>query len=529
MDDTPPDSQPTIPASPLPSQDSQKLHPKKKDNIWISIFVWIGVLLFIGFVFLASYAVIGNSNFLLTAIPFAITVGAVLKEGMKKFQEIKGRIQQSFPVGGLVFLSFLIILPLLVYTFPAPSIRFFPPLRRFFPPSHTIHIGIDMPLSGTAKTDGEPIANGAHFAIDQANKSNFLPGYVLKPVDYDDTGPNDMSNADVGVEKMKAAIDDGLVAAIVGPMNSIVAVKTIPVTNQAPIALISPSTSAPCLTKIHDPDCANRLPDLRPTGKTTFFRLSPPDYEIRTMVQYLRKEKSYNTAYVVYDVNDVYSNEAEGIIVKEWQATNGTFVAPAANTSAPGSINGYEQLLKQLPTAPDVIFFAGTRLDSTYLRQAMANIPSLNQTAFVGGGTIVDDQFISDIGSLGGGPVFGSTPFKDILHGQFRIDYQNARYDGYRPDTASAYDCALIVITAIKAVLKKGIQPPSDSWDLDEAKVFRQEIINEIAKINYPGVTGTQQFDADGDSKNIQASIYQLINGTWVFLESGPSEITGIS
>src|SRR5260370_1083689 len=475
---------------------------------------------------LGIYAIISHSDILAAVILFMIAALAIPLGVIQIWPEIKIHIRQSLLVGISIFICLLLVLSSLIGTsflFPSPAVRVFPPLRVLFPTSQKIRIAVDMPLSGRSKSDGKSIADGAHFAIDQANKTNMIPGYTLEYVEYDDTGPNGIFSPEVGVQNMTTAIDDGLTGAIIGPMNSSVAAKAIPVTNQAPIALISPATTNPCLTKIHETDCADapNLPDdLRPPGPVTFSPLpATDDLQAKDWAQYLREKKSYHTAYIIYDINDLYSNGFASAFIKEWQAAGGTFVAPAANEPAPGSIARYEKLLRQLPVAPDVIFFAGTIPGATYARQAVANIPDLNKTAFLGGGGIVEDSFATTIGRLGVGPVFGSVPLVDTSRRQFRTDYEAAGYTNYRPYTAGTYDCTMIVVHAIKAVLASGIQPPRGSWDQDGAKVFRQAVIDSIAQIHYDGVTGSHQFNADGDSTNEQRSNYQLVDSTWTLLQ----------
>lgn len=113
--------------------------------------------------------------------------------------------------------------------------------------STIIKIATDMPVSGYDQY-GKGIENGAHLAVDQANAHHTIPGYTLVFDPKDDVGPSGTHDPAVGAANVTEFISDALVAGILGPVNSNVAFTEMPITNQAPIALISPSNTNPCLT-----------------------------------------------------------------------------------------------------------------------------------------------------------------------------------------------------------------------------------------------------------------------------------------
>src|SRR5437763_12309296 len=147
--------------------------------------------------------------------------------------------------------------------------------------STTIKIATDFPVSGKDTSSGKPAENGAHMAVDQANKNHTIPGYTLVFDPKDDVGPNGTHDPAVGTQNVTSLIGDGLVAGILGPFNSSVAKAEMPISNQAPIAQISPANTNPCLTKdTADSGCSgsnNLIPTLRPTNKVTYFRIATTD------------------------------------------------------------------------------------------------------------------------------------------------------------------------------------------------------------------------------------------------------------
>src|SRR5437763_491119 len=147
--------------------------------------------------------------------------------------------------------------------------------------STVIKIATDLPVSGKDESGGKPAENGAHLAVDQANANHTIPGYTLQFVPKDDVGPSGAHDPAVGKANVTALIGDALVAGIVGPFNSGVAAAEMPVANQAPLALISPSNTNPCLTvNTAAALCTGSndvLAQVRPTGNVTYFRITTTD------------------------------------------------------------------------------------------------------------------------------------------------------------------------------------------------------------------------------------------------------------
>ena len=98
--------------------------------------------------------------------------------------------------------------------------------------------------------------------------------------------------APLGAANVQALAADPLVMAVIGPFDSSVARAEIPVANQASLAMVSPATSSPCLTKpdyvpaplrpshvaVSCKDAGLPAPaDLRPSGVNNYFRLAATD------------------------------------------------------------------------------------------------------------------------------------------------------------------------------------------------------------------------------------------------------------
>ncbi len=384
--------------------------------------------------------------------------------------------------------------------------------------STTIKIATDLPVSGKDASSGKPAEDGAHLAVDQANANHTIPGYTLVFDPQDDVGPAGIHDPAVGSQNVRALIGDALVAGIVGPFNSNVAKAEMPVTNQAPLAQISPANTNPCLTKegaaVGCTGANDLVPTLRPTGKVNYFRIATTDdHQGPAGADYLYKTLKYTKVYVIDDA-ETYGVGIADSFSKEWTSLGGTVLG---RSSEPSTTTSYLSLLTQIAAKhPDVIYFGG--LDSTggiLSRQQMLQVPALKNTAFAGGDGLVTSTFSKTIGLNSGGPVYGTVATIDVAQvptattfiQQYNAAYGAANFGAY---SAAGYDCANILIQAIKTALANGAHTPKDSSDVAGAKAFRQAVINAIQGISFDGILGHQAFDSNGDTTDRVITIYKV-------------------
>ncbi len=380
----------------------------------------------------------------------------------------------------------------------------------------TIKIATDLPVSGQDESSGKPAEDGAHLAVDQANKSNFLPGYQFVFDPQDDVGAAGTHDPSVGAKNVTSLIGDAAVAGIVGPFNSNVALAEMPIANQAPIALISPANTNTCLTQT-DPTtgCTGSnllVPKLRPSGKVTYFRIATTDtHHGGVGADFSYKTLNLKSAYVIDDT-ELYGVRLSYAFITEFKANGGTILG---HDSIAATTDYSQELTKIARLKPAVLYFAG--LDSTggiNIAKQMAKTPGLTTTPLVGGDGLQTSSFAKAIGTTGA-PVYSTVAAVDPTQlpsaanflKQFNARYGTSAYGAY---SAGGYDCAEILLNAIKAAIQGGAKAPATSSDTDTAKTFRQAVIDAIAKTDYNGVTGHQSFDANGDTTNKTITVYQL-------------------
>ena len=401
--------------------------------------------------------------------------------------------------------------------------------------STTIKIATDLPVSGADESSGKPAEDGAHLAVNQANANHTIPGYTLVFDPQDDVGPSGTHDPTTGARNVTALVGDALVVGVVGPFNSSVAKAEMPITNAAPLAQISPANTNPCLTKgpSDDPaDCSganNLIPTLRPSGSVNYFRIATTDdHQGPAGADYLFNTLHYKNVYVIDDT-ETYGVGIANSFIREWQKLGGKLLGHSSEP-ATTTASGYVSLLTQVATLhPDVIYFGG--VDSTggiQVRKQMKNIPALANTPMAGGDGIVTPTYATTIGTAGAAS-YGTVAVVDTSQNPaaqtFVQQYHAAFTDPINVYSAAAYDCANILIQAIKTALANGAHTPANSSDAAGAKAFRQAVIAAIQKIDFTGVTGHQSFDSNGDTTDKIITIYKLGLNTaskpdWLFASS---------
>ncbi len=195
--------------------------------------------------------------------------------------------------------------------------------------SDTVRIGLEGPLSGDQKVTGVGMLNGAKLAADDLNAKGGIGGKQVEIVPIDDA-----ADADTGVSAANAAVKNGL-DGVIGPYNSGVGIKTLPIYEEAglvPIRLTSDS-------------------DTNGMG----FTLQPMDYQIapvetKAMTDWLKARK----VAMLYDPTQNYTTSTAEAVKKNLEQ-DGVKIT-AYNEVQPGEKSYESDVKKALDTDPDVVF-----------------------------------------------------------------------------------------------------------------------------------------------------------------------------
>lgn len=392
-----------------------------------------------------------------------------------------------------------------------------------------IKIGTEFPLMGADAAIGKAAEDGVRLAIDEANRQDVLPGYTLMLDAKNDVGASGSQDPSIGAVNVMELITDAQVAGIIGPLASDVAQAEMPLTNQKGIVQISPATTESCLTQntlesgCTGPD--NLVPLLRPTGRVNYFRLAAPDnLQGALAADFSYKTLNYRRIFVIDDAETGSAGLAPNFI-NQFTSDGGHIVGHLHLQD----IGNYAAELQKIAiTGPDAIYYAGESASAGIaMRKQMGVIPGLETTPLLIGDALTAAAFAQAIGPNSAGPVYSVVASADAATNPSAANFIQQYQSTYGPVStysASSYDCAWILINAIKAAISGGAKPSASSDDGDAASSFRQAVIAATMKTDYEGVTGHQSFDPDGDTLNRIISIYRLadISGqpAWKYIGS---------
>jgi branched-chain amino acid transport system substrate-binding protein len=365
-----------------------------------------------------------------------------------------------------------------------------------------IAIASDFPLQGQYASPGSTSTEGVRFAIERHPTIGKFK-LTFKPFDDNLAGLQDPAK---GIQNVLQMAADPQILAIVGPYTSIMAAAEIPVASQNHLAMVSPATTSDCLT-LSLPGCQ---PPAHPGGSNNFFRITAPDSAQGTaMADFVANSLSIRKVVVLSD-GYPYGDHLASSFVKELSALGGTVVFRDQFRS---SANNFTDLLSRMKAdGGQALYIGGVGAEGVCrIRAPMRAI--LPDAYFLGGDGLVDSTCVKDaeagandrmIATVAGNPSLGADPASKKVIG----DYKNR----HRPDqlgayTFAAYDCALILIEAIRrAIDANGGQLPS-----------RQQVIEAVAATHLKGITGTWSFDAKGDATAPGISFFRVDAGSWTF------------
>ncbi|MBF6589064.1 MAG: branched-chain amino acid ABC transporter substrate-binding protein [Ktedonobacterales bacterium] len=362
-----------------------------------------------------------------------------------------------------------------------------------------LKIATDFPVSGGDASATLPAQYAVNLAVDQ-NK-DLGNGYTLSVVNKDDEGASG-ADPSVGEANVQQLVNDAQVMAIVGPFNSGVAKKEIPVVNAATLVEISPTNTNPGLTLQQYADANNiDFSKLHPAGKpNSYFRIPANDVvqgkADATIALSPSPGLSAKTAFVVDD-NSTYGKGLGDFFSDAFKAGGGTIVGTRASITSDQVAN-----LPQLATTikasnADVVFYGGvTSQGGPVLKKDLVAI-GYKKPMVGGDGIAADPGFIKTAGLAAVGTIGTvAAPDTSTLTSTAAQDFK-AKYTAFvagkpnndlLPYSAQAYDAAMIEITAIKNLIAAN------------KAVTRAAVRDQVAGISYPGLTGTISFDANGDN-----------------------------
>jgi branched-chain amino acid transport system substrate-binding protein len=344
--------------------------------------------------------------------------------------------------------------------------------------SNVIKIASQSPLSGGQSVLGTAISNGARLAIEQLSKPIEDLGFKIEYVPFDD-----QATPDVGVSNAQNIVNDAAILAVIGHLNSGVAIPASEVYNKSDLVMVSPANTNPAVTD---------------RGLPTVVRICGRDDTQGTVgANYALNELKAKTAYVIHD-KTAYGEGVATFFRDVFQA-NGGEVLGFEGTEEKANFDAI--LTPIVASAPDVIYFGGI-YDQAALFFKQAREKGLT-SQFMG----ADGLDSSDLVKIGGeamiGTVFTSTAGPAELFPeakQFIEDYKKTfKTEIVETYAAEAYAATQVVLAGIEAAIKAN----------NGALPTRKQVTEAVrATKDLNTVIGSITLDGNGDK--VEATYYIL-------------------
>ena len=359
--------------------------------------------------------------------------------------------------------------------FPAACGRIDPPAATQPGAPVTVLIGHAGPLTGSIAHQGKDDENGVALAIDQANAKHLVIGG--HPVTFRMLSEDDQGDPKIGTTVAQKLVD-AHVAAVIGHLNSGVTIPASEIYAKAGIPVISGSATNPELTE---------------RGLKNVFRtIGRDDQQGPAIAAYIAGELKARTAAIVDD-KTAYG---EGLAAEVEKALRAKGVAIVSRERTTDKETDFKAILTRIKARrPDVVFHGGMDATGGLLLKQARELRVGSQFAF--GDGACTDEMAQLAGPAGDGLACSQAGLPAASATKAFRDAFIARYGETKLYAPFFYDATNVVIEAMRR---------ADSTD--PAK-FTPEIFNT----NLDGATGHIAFDAKGDRKDAEMTIFRMRGG----------------
>ena len=344
------------------------------------------------------------------------------------------------------------------------------------PAGTTVIIAHAGPLTGSIAHLGKDDENGVALAVSQANdKKIVIDG---KPVTFKMMSEDDQADPKVGTTVAQKLVD-AKVAAVIGHLNSGVTIPASEIYGKAGIPVISGSATNPALTE---------------RGiKTVFRTVGRDDQQGPAIASYIANElKAKKVA--IADDKTAYG---EGIANEVEKTLKGAKVAIVGRERTTDKETDFKAILTRIKAKnPDAVFHGGMDATGGLLLKQARELGIKAVFAF-GDGACTDEMAQLTGPAAGEGLACSQAGLPAAAATKDFRDAFTAKYGETKLYAPFFYDATNVVIEAMKR---------ADSTD--PAK-FGPEIYN----VSLAGATGKIEFDAKGDRKDAEMTIFRMRSG----------------
>ncbi len=374
-----------------------------------------------------------------------------------------------------------------------------------------------LPLQGAARAQNEALVRGAKLALEQAgSKAGKFP---IKYVSLDDSTPQVGGwepNA-VSANARKAIGDDSTIGYI-GEFNSGATAVSLPILNEAGIAMLSPGNTAVGLTS-NDAGATPGEPDkYYPTGVRNYARVLPKDTYQGAALVALAKEKNCASAYILND-KEVYG---AGLAKNVELAAKKTGLEIKGDEGIDKNAANYRSLASKIKaTGAQCFIYSGITANNAVqifkdMAVALPDAPLFGPEGVGESGFFdpKDGGLPADVAKRVLITIPGVAPEEYPPAGQEFLKAYAAKFGDKNPDRYAVYgyESMSLLLDAIKRAGDKGD---------NRAAVTKQM----LATKDREGVFGKYSIDPNGDITLTPYGVYRIENGELVFDHSVQAQL----
>lgn len=330
----------------------------------------------------------------------------------------------------------------------------------------TIKFGLVAPLSGDNGAYGTKQEKGYELALEEINAAGGVLGAKLELETYDDGG--DASTAANGAQKFA---DDDSIMAIGGSCLTSCTAAMLPITGDAEMAQLVVSSSAKSLTGISD----------------YFFRMAVQDAAVGPQIANQFTKMGKTKAVTLYCNND-YGSGLKDSFNAQFEANGGQILNSIPYQATDQDFAAILTTVKSLD--PDCIALCGTTTDGALIIKQARQMGI--EAEIMGQPGLYSQNVIDIAGDASEGLLCSGVFVADGADekGQEFVTKYGEKYNGEVPDgfAALAYDQMYVLADAAERAM-----------EANDGELTRQTLADALKETNYEGVTGTVNFDENGD------------------------------
>jgi len=371
----------------------------------------------------------------------------------------------------------------------------------------TINLYSSWPLSAASEQIGGDSAEAVRFAVELWGGA--AGGFAINYEALDDGIAANNGAWDAATEANNATmvVNDQDAVAYIATYNSGAAEASIPITNEAGMAQISPANTAVQLTKPSDTNPPGYPDVLYPSGTRNYMRVVPADdLQGGASANFAFNTLGAQTAYVLHD-NQTYGEGLANVFQATFEALGGEVVGfDAFQPEAPE----YQALANNVANAaPALVYISAiVNLNASKLLQDLRELLPVEDVAIVGPDGLINQAFLDGAGDAAEGMylTFGGLPPTELEGvGAEWYDGMVERL-GRDPDAYAVYsfECAVVVLQAIDQVAAK-----------DRAAILD----TMFSTSEFRGLIGNWSFTETGDTTAETISLNVVEGGVITFQE----------